>query len=234
MFDDIVSWVAVLFLVVFLLVVLSRFRPANTQGITNRLYVAKSGIVNFYALRTDDGIVLFDTGTNPQTARRELRRLGISPDEVTDIFLTHSDYDHAGGLSAFPTAKRYLPGAEEQMINGQTARRWFMRNKYFSVNCMVQDNETVVLGDTTVQALLRPGHTPGSTVYLIDNRFLVCGDLLRISRSGALLPFFWLMNMDHRQDIRSLEATRVLLENAEYILTGHSGFQKVSTHTEQP
>lgn len=225
---DVISWLLVAVLVVVLIAIFARFRPAKTQQISDRLYVARCMIVNFYAVRTSAGVVLFDTGTGAAAARSELQKLGIGADEVTYVFLTHSDYDHAGGLDAFANASRYLSSAEKQMIDGSTARQLFRHNKRIKVDYLMQDGETVTLGDTTIQAVLCPGHTPGSTTYIVDGRLLFSGDLLRLSRGGAYLPFFRMMNMNHRQDIASIAAMRPRLEQAEYIMSGHTGYRQQS------
>ena len=201
--------------------------------ITDGLYAIRCVTVNFYALRTGVGVVLFDTGMNPATAIRGLGKLGISPDSVTHIFLTHTDYDHTGGLPAFPECERYISSAEEQMINGQTARRGSKHNKGFGSYHIVEDNETVTVGDTDIQAFIKPGHTPGSAVYLIDKRYIACGDLLRVSRKGALLPFLRLMNMNHRQNIKSMEEMWAIVESSDYVLTGHTGVYRMSTRRDE-
>jgi len=38
------------------------------------------------------------------------------------VLLTHSDSDHAVGISLFEKAMIYLPEDEEQVINGETGR----------------------------------------------------------------------------------------------------------------
>jgi len=40
------------------------------------------------------------------------------------------------------------------------------------------------LGGPTVRVLFTPGHTPGSTSYIIDERFLISGDMIFISSVG--------------------------------------------------
>ena len=219
-----VSYIILGVLLAFLIFVFSHFRPAATKKITDNLYTVNSGFVNFYALSTTDGVVLFDIGMNAAFAKRGMKKLGISPDAVTHIFMTHTDFDHIGGLSAFPAAALYISNAEEQMINGQTARRGFMRNKRLKSYNTMKDGEIFTVGNTTIQLHPAPGHTPGSSVYMIDNRILVTGDLLRISKKGMIKPFLRLMNMNHRQDIESVEAQRGLTDEAEYILTGHTGY----------
>ena len=47
-----------------------------------------------------------------QTARRQIERLGLRPDDVRHIVLTHLDFDHAGGIEDFPNATVHVMDAE--------------------------------------------------------------------------------------------------------------------------
>jgi glyoxylase-like metal-dependent hydrolase (beta-lactamase superfamily II) len=48
------------------------------------------------------------------TAIRQIEALGFEASDVTDIVLTHLDFDHAGGLDDFPHAKVHLLATEEE------------------------------------------------------------------------------------------------------------------------
>ena len=224
--SDIISYIILGVLVIILVFIFTRFRPSATQKITDNLYAVRCGIVNFYAVKTGGGVVLFDAGTDPLSAKRGLKKLDIEPDTVTHVFLTHTDYDHDGGASAFPKAKCYISADEEQMINGKTPRRLFIYNKRLNAYNTMKDGEIIVIGDTQIKACFTPGHTPGSVSYIINDRYIASGDLLRVSRKGTILPFLRLMNMNHSQDIKSTEAMKPVLKETEYILTGHTGFYK--------
>jgi glyoxylase-like metal-dependent hydrolase (beta-lactamase superfamily II) len=71
-----------------------------------------------WVLKGPDGrIVLVDAGFyRPQYVQREqvadytrpdtaIRRLGIKPDQVTDVIITHMHWDHADGADLFPKAR---------------------------------------------------------------------------------------------------------------------------------
>ena len=219
-----ISYIILIILAAFLVYLYTRFRPAPTGKVKENLYAVRSVFVNFYILKTSAGLVLFDTGMSPGAAAGGLKKLGLDSGAVKYIFLTHTDYDHAGGVSAFPKAGLYLSKAEEPMIDGTKARRGVIHNRRISGYHTLAGNETVTVGNTKIQMILTPGHTAGSAAYLIDNDTLVSGDLLRITRKGAVSPFLRLMNMDHKQNVESVKAAKPILDKADYILTAHTGF----------
>ncbi len=45
--------------------------------------------------------ILFDTGGSGSILLSNMRRLGISPNEIDHVFISHAHFDHTGGLSAF-------------------------------------------------------------------------------------------------------------------------------------
>ncbi len=50
--------------------------------------------------------------TEEETAVAQVRALGYDPADVTDIVLTHMDFDHVGGLGDFPAATVHVYAAE--------------------------------------------------------------------------------------------------------------------------
>jgi glyoxylase-like metal-dependent hydrolase (beta-lactamase superfamily II) len=46
------------------------------------------------------------------TAARQIERLGLRVEDLTDIVLTHGDPDHAGGLADFPSAAVHVSAEE--------------------------------------------------------------------------------------------------------------------------
>lgn len=52
-------------------------------------------------VETEKRNVLFDTGSDGSLLLENMKKLGIDPSSVDDVFISHNHFDHVGGLSAF-------------------------------------------------------------------------------------------------------------------------------------
>jgi len=50
---------------------------------------------------TKEKQILFDTGGNGSILLSNMQTLGIDPQQISDVFISHSHFDHTGGLSSF-------------------------------------------------------------------------------------------------------------------------------------
>jgi glyoxylase-like metal-dependent hydrolase (beta-lactamase superfamily II) len=57
--------------------------------------------------------------------------LGFQPEDVTDIFLSHMHWDHAGGLDLFPSARVWIQKAEYDYYTGDA---WQARNTHGGID----------------------------------------------------------------------------------------------------
>ncbi len=94
-----------------------------------------------WVARRSDRTYVIDTGFNPTSAaergRTMLRRpadgvraLGIDPDSVDRVILTHLHYDHAGSLGDFPRASFHAQDAEIAYATGRCMCHRFLRHSY--------------------------------------------------------------------------------------------------------
>ena len=82
-----------------------------------------------WVLRSGDQVILVDTGyDDAEAASRDrpirldpgeaLAPLGLTPDDITIVIVTHLHYDHAGGLHLFPNAILHMQAAEMAFATG--------------------------------------------------------------------------------------------------------------------
>jgi glyoxylase-like metal-dependent hydrolase (beta-lactamase superfamily II) len=82
-------------------------------------------------------------------------------------------------------------------------------------------NEVKKIGDTEIECIPTPGHTPGSVSYLVNGKYLFVGDNMRI-QSGSVELFNETFNMDPDTQAQSLKRL-AQLEGVEYVFSAHYG-----------
>lgn len=199
------------------------FYPQATQQISEHLFALRTGPVNGYLYCKEGRHVAFDAGTSAPELLAALERLGFDPQRVEHVFLTHSDRDHTGGLDTYKGAEIHLLAEEEPLIDGSRARMFVggQNPRLHRPYHLLQDGDTLEIGPIRIDVIATPGHTPGSTCYLVDERLLITGDALAL-RDDRAYPFVDLINMNGEKARRSL-GRLARLDQAAQLCTGHTG-----------
>ena len=149
----------------------------------------EAGINVFLVDFGEFGYILFDAGIGADKGGRlmeTLDSLDISPNEISQIFITHLHFDHVGGLfnpdgtAAFPSANLYIPQPEYDAWSsgkmGDTKVVEMIDRCYEGrINCFTPgDTIDSIAGIVTIPAY---GHTPGHTIYNIED-VLIVGDIM--------------------------------------------------------
>lgn len=94
-----------------------------------------------WLLQAGDRHVVVDTGFSEETARQRGRRLtrtvamalmsvGVDPECVKDVVITHLHYDHAGNIGIFPRARFHLQDREMMFATGRYMTKHALRHAF--------------------------------------------------------------------------------------------------------
>lgn len=195
-----------------------------------------------YVVETTEGLVLFDTGLerDAQALKTELARQGLDWTRIRAIFLTHVHGDHCGGadrLRAETGARIYAGQAEVPvLVAGEPRDAFFSTFKMpghvphsTTVDVALSGNETITIGEIRIRVLETPGHTTGSTCYLLERAgrtVLFSGDVIfRLGEkplgtySAYLAPRYRGDARLYRDSLRQLKRLPV----PDLVLPGHPG-----------
>ena len=190
-----------------------------------------------YAARTDSGVVVVDLGWRGASAelRRRLARMGARPEDVTDVFLTHTHRDHIGAWRSVRGARFHVHVDEVALLEGQTRHPDLLSRAAQvafgeagpwpgEVKVRPFSRDTLfTFGRDTVRAFAVPGHTAGSAAYLLRG-VLFLGDAVArkpvIGWTGAD-PLFTADPRRGRESLRAL-LERVQPYGARFVCNAHA------------
>lgn len=199
------------------------FYPEETQKITENLSVIKSHDGSIYIYKTENQYLCFDTGYGNKELENGLKKLSINPDDISKIFLTHSDHDHTKGIHLFKNAELFLGKNEEPLINGSKHRFsiFYSNPKISREYTLLNDHQIITIDNTEIETVFMPGHTIGHVAYIINSSIAITGDTI-IWQNGFIKPFYRLLNMRHKQAKKSAE--KLAKYQGKYIIcTAHTG-----------
>src|SRR5580704_4536943 len=157
-----------------------------------------------------------------RTLTDQLAEIGLKPDDIARVAISHTHGDHIGNVSLFPNATILMQRAEYSWIRSPDgandnvnqlialARRLLGTPK----NLQLIDGDTDVFGDGSVILVSTPGHTPGSQsllVHLKNSGFIILsGDVVHLEDNfeKSIVPS---LNTNKAESIASMEKIRQLI-----------------------
>ncbi|MCL2688521.1 MAG: MBL fold metallo-hydrolase [Chitinispirillia bacterium] len=80
---------------------MSGFTPMETGKAADDIFVIRDDFANMFIVHDSGQYIVFDCAMNQKTVAREMEKLGINPDDIAAVFLTHTDRDHVGALGIY-------------------------------------------------------------------------------------------------------------------------------------
>ena len=166
---------------------ISRWSPGVDEG------KSKDFVDNCYLIKHTLGWFLWDTGIpdavaampnglapsdpkavtwkRPKTLAAQLDELGVKPDDIKAMAVSHTHPDHIGNVEMFPSAMLYVQKAEYDWPGANNAPRFKPEHPVTKL-----EGDRDVFGDGSVTILSTPGHTPGHQSLLV-----------KLSKTGAIV-----------------------------------------------
>lgn len=157
---------------------ISRWTPGLNEGKTMDF------VDSCYLIKHSKGWFLWDTGIadavaampnglapadpkavtwrRPKTLAAQLEQLGLKPDDIKAMAVSHTHPDHTGNVELFPQATLYVQKAEYDWPGANNTPRFKLSHP---VELLAGDKD--VFGDGSMTILSTPGHTPGHQSLLV-------------------------------------------------------------------
>jgi hydroxyacylglutathione hydrolase len=176
---------------------------------------------NSYVVTDDETFsIIIDPGENPFEMMDYVRKR-----KVDYILLTHCHFDHIAGLNM---VKDYT---DASVVVHQSEAEWLLDpslNRSIETispivsewpDILLQGDELIQCGALTIKAIHTPGHSPGSTCFLLNGKYLFTGDTLLSGVVGPTnIPFG---DRDRLKD--SIRSKLFCLPGEISIYPGHGG-----------
>lgn len=121
--------------------------------------------------------ILIDPGHRHlfQHVRRGLERIGISPEQIDAVLVTHGHPDHLETVGSFGPSTRWAMSR----IDYEFVMKYLGSRTDFPLPAFFLQEGELVIGDTAFQVFLTPGHSPGSVcLFWPEKKALFTGDVV--------------------------------------------------------
>jgi metallo-beta-lactamase class B len=151
-------------------------KPTPPLHIAGPIYYIGTADLGVYLITTPAGHIMLDGALAESATQIEqsIRTLGFKVEDIRILLISQAHFDHVASLAHFKkkTGAQVLvmKGDEGLVASGGKTDYLFAKvpeAHYAPVKAdrVLNDGDTVTLGDVTLTARLTPGHTPGTTTW---------------------------------------------------------------------
>jgi metallo-beta-lactamase class B len=203
---------------------------AKPYKVFDNLYFVGTKIHSSWALTTNDGIVLIDTlfdyAIEPEIVEG-LTTLGLDPRRIKYVLISHAHGDHDQGAMLLQNrygAKIVMGAADwDSTLQRPASAPGGVPKRDVAVG---SEGTKITLGDTTVDVIATPGHTPGTLSYIFPVRDQ--GRSLVVAYAGGTAFNFprRAENFAIYRDSQNKIAKAAAAAGAAIVMTNHTEFDR--------
>ena len=154
-------------------------RPFPGHRVIGNLYAVGTYDLAVFLITSNDGHILINTGVEDSTAmiRQNIESVGFRLEDVKILLATQAHWDHTAALAEIKdlTGAEMWATAEDAPVleDGGFSDPHFGGRESFrpvSVDRIIADGDVIELGATRLTVMETPGHTAGSSSYLMEIR----------------------------------------------------------------
>ncbi len=172
----------------------SVIRDIEPFCLCENVYFIGASAVSVHLIDTGDGLIMIDTGYPfmRDAILENMRLLNFDICDVKMILHSHGHYDHYGNTQYFKQlsgAKTYISRIDNDILNGTLDLSWAVELGYeriepFDCDVLLEDGDTLALGNAKIRCLLAPGHTAGVLCFFFD--VVHDGRVLHVAMHGGI------------------------------------------------
>lgn len=154
--------------------------PYPSFRIAGNLYYVGTRELACYLITTDKGNILINTGLagSLPLIKNNIERLGFRLKDTRILLTSQVHYDHVGAMAAIKrlTGARLMVNAKDAPVLADGGRSDYELGtmgvlfKPVKADRLLYDGDTIALGNTRVVMLHHPGHTKGSSSFLVTTK----------------------------------------------------------------
>ncbi|MED5617708.1 N-acyl homoserine lactonase family protein [Ideonella sp. BN130291] len=151
----------------------------------------------------------------------QLQALGLTPGDITHLAFSHLHFDHVGNANLFMRATWILDRRELAWALASPAHVSMDKaliSGHRTARTLMIDGDHDVFGDGSVRILHAPGHTPGSSVLLLQlpkaGAVLLSGDLY-LSLEGRAHRHVPAVNADRADTLASMQRVEAIAQRLQ-------------------
>lgn len=155
-------------------------KPYEPFRIAGNLYYVGTYDLASYLITTPKGHFLINTGLAESVPmiRKNVETLGFNFSDVKILLTNQAHYDHVAGMAEIKKitgARMMVEEADAAVLADGGSSDFIMGGNGptfvgLKADRLLHDGDTIRLGTTTLRVLHHPGHTKGSTSFLLDTR----------------------------------------------------------------